>query len=67
MKGTDTSASTGSPAPMVTKIGATEGALDLIVRPGYAESGVNDAAYNWVSPFEEDTGCHVNTFEAGTS
>ena len=52
---------------MVTKIGATEGALDLIVRPGYAESGVNDAAYDWVSPFEEDTGCRVNAFEAGTS
>jgi len=58
---------TATPPPPVARIGPGEGALDLIVRPGYAESGTNDGAYDWVTPFEEDTGCKVNAVEAGTS
>ncbi len=62
-----TTAPTPTPPPPVAKIGSGEGALDLIVRPGYAERGANDGAYDWVTPFEEDTGCTVNAVEAGTS
>jgi putative spermidine/putrescine transport system substrate-binding protein len=42
-------------------IGPGEGELNLVIWPGYAERGEVDAAYNWVSPFEDKTGCKVNT------
>jgi putative spermidine/putrescine transport system substrate-binding protein len=58
---------TASPPPPVAHIGKSEGELDIVVRPGYAERGDNDAAYDWVTPFEEDSGCKVKAFEAGTS
>lgn len=54
------------PTP-IAEIGPGEGALNLIVRPGYAESGANDATYDWITPFEKETGCTVSAFEAGTS
>jgi putative spermidine/putrescine transport system substrate-binding protein len=47
----------GTPAA----IGAGEGELNLVIWPGYAERGEVDPAYNWVGPFEEKTGCKVNT------
>ncbi len=46
---------------------ALEGALDIVAWPGYIESGQTDAAYNWVSKFEADTGCKVTVKTAGTS
>jgi len=58
---------TATPPPPLDSIGPGEGALDLIVRAGYAESGANDGAYDWVTPFEEDTGCEVNAVEIGSS
>jgi putative spermidine/putrescine transport system substrate-binding protein len=64
---TSTATPTPRPIPPLTEIGPGEGALNLIVRPGYAERGDNDSAYDWVTPFEEDSGCHVKAFEAGTS
>ena len=55
---------TGSPAPSLpTTVGATEGQLDLIIWAGYAERGEVDAAFDWVTPFEEATSCKVNTTE----
>jgi len=54
--------STGSPTPsMPTAIGDGEGALNLIIWEGYAERGANDPAYDWVTGFEAETGCKVNT------
>jgi putative spermidine/putrescine transport system substrate-binding protein len=53
------SSSTG-PTP-IAEIGDGEGELNLIIWAGYAESGETDAAYDWVTPFEEETGCQVNT------
>ncbi len=47
----------GTPAA----IGPGEGELNLVIWPGYAERGEVDPAYNWVGPFEEKTGCKVNT------
>lgn len=54
--------------PVVSTIGPGEGELNLIVWPGYAESGKNVPEYNWVTPFETKTGCKVKTIkEAGAS
>lgn len=47
-------------APAAT-IGPGEGALNLVIWEGYAERGAVDPAYDWVTPFEKDTGCIVNT------
>jgi putative spermidine/putrescine transport system substrate-binding protein len=47
-------------APAAT-IGAGEGALNLVIWAGYAERGASDPAYDWVTPFEKDTGCTVTT------
>lgn len=37
-----------------------EGLLKLIVWPGYAERGQTDLRYDWVTPFERETGCKVS-------
>jgi putative spermidine/putrescine transport system substrate-binding protein len=53
---------------VIDTIGAGEGELNLIVWPGYAESGANVKEYDWVHPFEDKTGCMVKTIkEAGSS
>ena len=46
---------------------ALEGALDMIAWPGYIERGASDKKYDWVTKFEQDTGCKVNVKIAGTS
>ena len=53
-------ADAGRPAPH-DAIGAGEGELNLVIWDGYAERGAADPAYDWVTPFEEKTGCKVNT------
>ncbi len=52
---------------MPTSIGAGEGKLNLVVWPGYAEDGSNDPNYNWVGPFQQETGCQVTSKVAATS
>ncbi|HET7180934.1 MAG TPA: ABC transporter substrate-binding protein [Candidatus Limnocylindrales bacterium] len=53
---------------VIDSIGAGEGELNLIVWPGYAESGANVKSYDWVHPFQTKTGCQVKTIkEAGSS
>jgi putative spermidine/putrescine transport system substrate-binding protein len=42
-------------------LGAGEGQLNLIIWAGYAERGAVDPNFDWVTPFEERTGCKVNT------
>lgn len=44
-----------------------EGQLDLIAWPGYIERGETDKAYDWVTGFEQATGCKVNVKTAATS
>jgi len=51
----------------VTSIGKTEGALNLIAWAGYAEDGSTDKTVDWVTPFEKQTQCQVNTKTASTS
>ncbi len=48
-------------------LGAGEGALNLVARAGYVENGSTDPKVNWVTPFEQATGCKVNVTVAGTS
>lgn len=50
-----------------TSIGPGEGQLNLIIWPGYAEDGSNVKEYDWVHPFEKQTGCQVNLKPANTS
>ena len=46
---------------------ALEGQLDIVAWPGYIERGETDKAYDWVTQFENDTGCKVNVKIANTS
>lgn len=48
-------------------VGAGEGQLDIIAWPGYIERGESDKAYDWVSGFEQASGCKVNVKTAATS
>ena len=56
--GTDTGG--GPEASAITEIGEGEGELNLVIWAGYAENGQTDEAFDWVTPFEEETGCEVN-------
>ena len=56
-------AACGSPAAsddMPTELGEGEGELNLIIWAGYAEDGSAFPDFDWVTPFEEETGCIVN-------
>ena len=59
------SADSGSEAP--TKLGKSEGEVNLIAWAGYVEDGSTDPAVDWVSDFEKETGCNVNVKIGNTS
>ncbi|MEJ7707532.1 MAG: ABC transporter substrate-binding protein [Nocardioidaceae bacterium] len=66
----DSSATGGFKAPdlpQVDEIGAGEGELNVLAWPGYAEDGSTDKKVDWVTPFEDKTGCEVNVKPFGTS
>jgi putative spermidine/putrescine transport system substrate-binding protein len=44
----------------IDEIGEGEGELNLVIWAGYAERG-DVEGFDWVTPFEEETGCTVNT------
>jgi putative spermidine/putrescine transport system substrate-binding protein len=44
-----------------------EGQVDIVAWIGYIERGETDKGYDWVTPFEAETGCKVNVKTAGTS
>ena len=48
-------------------VGDGEGKLSVLAWPGYAEDGSTDPAADWVTPFEEATGCQVDVKVFGTS
>ena len=52
------SSDSGSEAP--TKLGKSEGEVNLIAWAGYVEDGSTDPAVDWVTDFEKETGCNVN-------
>jgi putative spermidine/putrescine transport system substrate-binding protein len=55
------------PAEAAMPSTALEGSLDIVAWPGYIERGESDKAYDWVTQFENETGCKVNVKTAGTS
>jgi putative spermidine/putrescine transport system substrate-binding protein len=42
-------------------LAGAEGQVNLIAWAGYVEDGSTDPAYDWVTPFQDMTGCSVNT------
>ena len=54
-------------ADMLTEIGPGEGQVNIVAWPGYIERGETDPAFDWVTKFEESSGCQVNVKTANTS
>lgn len=59
--------SSGSGAGKLDKVGAGEGALSIIAWAGYAENGSTDPKVDWVTPFEQKTGCKTTVKIGNTS
>lgn len=51
----------------MTEIGEGEGELSIVAWAGYVERGETDPAFDWVTAFEEATGCMVSVKTANTS
>ena len=54
---------------VISTIGETEGELNLIAWVGYTEDGTTEGyeAYDWVTPFEDATGCQTSVKYADSS
>ena len=52
---------------MMSELGEGEGEVNLIAWAGYVEDGSTDPKIDWVSDFEEETGCQVNVKLGNTS
>jgi putative spermidine/putrescine transport system substrate-binding protein len=52
---------------MKESLGEMEGQVNILAWPGYAEDGSNDPAVDWVTPFEEQTGCKASVKYFNTS
>ena len=57
---------TATAAPL-QEIGEPEGVVDIVAWPGYIERGATDPNFDWVTMFEEASGCQVRVKTAGTS
>jgi putative spermidine/putrescine transport system substrate-binding protein len=57
------------PTKTYDSIGETEGSLELIAWAGYVEDGTSEGGedFDWVTPFEDETGCQVNVTYGDTS
>lgn len=62
-----TLASQAVAAGMLTEIGPGEGQVNIVAWPGYIERGETMAEFDWVTKFEEASGCAVNIKTANTS
>jgi putative spermidine/putrescine transport system substrate-binding protein len=54
-------------AEPLQSIGQSEGFVDIVAWPGYIERGATDPNYDWVTGFEEQSGCQVRVKTANTS
>ena len=52
---------------MLKKVGAGEGAVNIVAWAGYVENGSTDPKVDWVTGFEKETGCKVNVKIGNTS
>ncbi len=59
--GTTAPATAAPTTAAAATIGPGEGALKIVIWAGYAERGDADPAYDWVTPFEQQTGCMVTS------
>lgn len=50
-----------------TELGKGEGQLNIVAWAGYVERGETDKNYDWVTGFENETGCKVSVKTAATS
>ncbi|MFQ2281934.1 MULTISPECIES: ABC transporter substrate-binding protein [Aeromonas] len=50
-----------------TTLGKGEDQLNIVAWAGYVERGETDKNYDWVTGFEQETGCKVNVKTAATS
>jgi putative spermidine/putrescine transport system substrate-binding protein len=57
----------GETSNVPQSVGPGEGQLDIIAWAGYAEDGSTDPSVDWVTPFEQKTGCKVNVTIGNTS
>lgn len=57
----------GDATPEATSLGDNEGTVSILAWPGYVEDGSNDPEVDWVSGFEDLTGCEVVSKSYGTS
>jgi putative spermidine/putrescine transport system substrate-binding protein len=67
LTGCGTSSSPAEDAGEAGELGELEGEVSLLAWPGYVEDGTNDPSVDWVSAFEESTGCEVTSKVYGTS
>lgn len=65
--GDDTNGGPDADSGPLQEVGEGEGEVNIIAWAGYIERGETDEAYDWVTGFEEETGCMVNVKTAGTS
>ncbi|MDP2119917.1 MAG: ABC transporter substrate-binding protein [Hoeflea sp.] len=54
-------------AEMITEVGPGEGQVNIVAWPGYIERGETVKEFDWVTKFEESSGCKVNVKTANTS
>ncbi len=63
-----TGGTAGTPVPsMVSALGDGEGKVSVLAWPGYVEDGTTSPDVDWVSSFEDETGCEVTVDTFGTS
>ena len=62
-----TSGDSASTDETLTELGEAEGQVSILAWPGYVEDGSNSPDVDWVTPFEEETGCEVTSKTYGTS
>lgn len=69
--GSSSSGSSSGAAPSASAfagpVGKGEGQVNVLAWPGYAEDGSTDPKVDWVTPFEQKTGCQVNVKTFATS
>ena len=53
--------------PMASSVGDPEGRVSILAWPGYAEDCSNDPKTDWVTPFEQQSGCQADVKYFGTS
>ena len=57
----------GGGGEALTEVGAGEGELNIICWAGYCEDGTVTKGIDWVTPFEQETGCQTNVKVGDTS